>query len=417
LIGVHLRSSAALALLALLMTHPAAAQFVAGEWVERADEAARVVRTTPLRVLVLDAQQRPVEAATVRVEQLAHDFPIGVALSAPPTGYDAEAPLWRVINAVSAAPVTAWRQTQPTGPDDFALDAAQDVAAFAREHRLALHLGALLRSDPAYQPEWVPDLSPERAADAAAQYLDHVLREFGDELAGLDVMIADADHPWLPAASLRWLVDRAFVARPDVRLRIGFDEAFDPPRTPAVLRQADSLRLAFVGHDAVTLPLRPRPEFSHGNVLRALQRAEGLGLSVWCEPVRPGGDDPLDAAIRLESTLLVMFASPAVRGIVLEGSVPEPDADPGLFLTDAAGAATGLGLVVDRLFAERFRTDATLTTGPLGDARLRAFTGVHRVTATLPDGTLVQTTLRLPRAESDRLVVLEPAPGPRQDAP
>ncbi len=116
----------------------------------------------------------------------------------------------------------------------------------------------------------------------------------------------------------------------------------------------------------------------------------------------------MNASQNLEAALVTLFAEPAIEGIFFEGLTAGSAHDPVAALVDDAGRPTICGWVVDRLFRERWWTDQTAVADELGNVRARVFAGTYRVTATLADGRELETRVRVPMSEEERVVVLEP---------
>jgi hypothetical protein len=139
---------------------------------------------------------------------------------------------------------------------------------------------------------------------------------------------------------------------------------------------------------------------------RHLNRLSTLRSEVILDGIRVGGG--LLAASELESMLIAAFADRSISAIYLDGVTADSAADDLTALIDAEGQPTGVGLVVDRLFRQRWWTDAQLPADELGNARLRVFAGRYAIEAELPDGRVFETEVRVPHSPETRVVVLEP---------
>lgn len=387
-----------LAFLALLLALPASAQLVAGPWVDRAEARIDAHRKGPLEIRVLDAEDRPVAGARVRVLQLRHAFPFGVVLPAERGGWltrvgDPARPVWRGLSAVSLEAFSSWQRLQPVGPEvaarpGLAIGAAQgldQLLDLAAERGLFVRVASAAPGDPADRPDWAVGLSPERRALEVERFLEDLLQMGAGRFHAVDLASAVSDHPWLTTAELRRLGQRARVSaapvaaggtRPPLWLGVGLREALALDRGGRVLPAAEGLMRAFVPVDGVSTPLRLREAIEPADLERSLQRLDLFGVDAAIAPlemVLPEADQPF----ALEAALVLLFAEPRVREIHLGGV--EPGGLESLF--DEAGQPTDGGHSVDHLLAERWWTNAEATTDALGVARLRVFAGRHAVTA------------------------------------
>ena len=394
----------ALALLFLLLTWPA-----------RGDDAVEVdvdaARKTDLRVIVLDAMGKPAEGAAIEVQQLTHAFPIGVVLPegghAALTGYDPEAPLWRVFNAVSLERQTGWGRLQPSR-GDFDWGAVPLTVDWAETFGLRIHWGGILSADPVQQPEWAVGLSDADRLAAAADYLDVVLFNYGSRVASADLYTDGLRQPWLTASGRRWLFDHTRLAAPGLDLRLRFEQALEGGSAWQMLRAVQDAEQAFIHADGVSLDHRFLGRATPDPVDQTLQRLAGLKTRVIVSALELGGANSFESAINLEQILERLFRQPTVEGIYLDAATPDSATGSHTALTNAAGEATPVGATVDRLFRERWWTQDAGAADLLGNAEFRVFAGTYRITATLPDGATLSADVAVPKRDEERVVVMEP---------
>ncbi len=378
--------------LILLIAPAAPAQLVAGPWVDRAEQRIEAHRKADLEVLVLDALDRPVSGATVRVTQTRHAFPFGVVLPPEhvdwlPRAGDPERALWRGISAVSLEELSAWQVLQPDGPAaDPEAAARLDVGLnTARERGLFVRLAAAAPGDAADRPAWAVGLEGPRRYAAARGFLDDLVELGAGRFHALDLISSGLDHPWLSPGEVRRLGQRARLASapvaaggsgPPVWLGLGHQGSLDLDRGGAALPAAEGLLRAFVPADGITTPLAEREPVLPEDLERALQRLATFGVDAAVSPLEIGGPEA-DQPFGLEAALVLLFAEPRIKEIQLGGVTPGGSSS----LFDTAGNPTAGGRSVDFLLADRWWTDATATTDALGVARLRVFAGKHAVSA------------------------------------
>ena len=123
-----------------------------------------------------------------------------------------------------------------------------------------------------------------------------------------------------------------------------------------------------------------------------------------------GGGSPAAAAFNLEIVMRLFFATPAVRGVYFAGLYGPAMEEPASALLEEDGTPTPCGAVLDALFRELWWTDHAALTDESGSASQRVYTGWYRVTATLPDGRVLETEAYLPKSEDTRYIVLQAVP-------
>ena len=395
----------------VLLSAVASAQTIAGPWVAVAEAQIERHRKTDLRVIVLDDDGRggqvPAVNASVRIEQMRHDFPIGVVMDWPSVrGFDPNKEFFRAINAVSLRRLTAWPTVQPSGRDDFELGVIETAVTWAEVFGLDVHWGGMIAADPAFQPQWAAALEPDDRLRAAGQYVDVVGWTFAGRLRSASLYTHHLDQPWLDEPALRWLFNHAQTSDAGFELRLGYEQAFDEQRAREMLLDADAKSMGFVRSDGVSVTHGFDGDFVQSRMQRYLTRTATLGQSVLIDGLEVGGG--LLSPSNLEAALVTLFAEPAVSGIYLDALSAASARDGGSALLDAEGQPTGCGMVVDRLFRERWWTDQTAPADELGNVRARVFAGQYRVSATLPDGRTFSSEVLVPLSEDERVVVLEP---------
>jgi len=144
---------------------------------------------------------------------------------------------------------------------------------------------------------------------------------------------------------------------------------------------------------------------------------DGMDINVVFVGLEVGGSSEAAAAFNLEVLLRTAFASsndqgqPTVKGVWFGPLTPEQASAPNAALVDAQGNLTEPGRVVDRLFFDLWRTNEQYQTDLTGNVRTRIFTGTHRITAELPTGRILRSTVHVPRRDTRRVIVLEPIKG------
>ena len=369
-------------------------------------------RMNRVEFLVLDAEGRLAEGASVRMQQQRHTFELGFVWhksagadlasdeSSPASG-EASAELWRVINAVSLDPVSGWRTLQPTAGEWSAepLESAMDRAA---ARGWSIRWGVLIEEDAFGLPEWVVPLRGPALYDAGSAQLSEALSRYGDRLAGLDLLrpVVTAEgltylrvdaamlHAWARQARFKSHAEAVDVGSGPPRFTLRLDHALQGSESFDVLRALDTAVAQRFPIDGFTVSQRFGPRAIRQEDLEpAIRRLAKFGKPLIVAGLEVGGSNAIEAAGNVETVLRTLFAEPMVRGVYFAGLREGEVVDPSAALLDDEGRATASGRVVDRLFAENWWSDETLHSDDLGRASARVFRGDYRVTVTWRDGT------------------------------
>ena len=403
---------------------PAWGQFVAGEWVTRGEAAVQQYRTQRVAFLVLDAQGRLAEGASVRVVQQRHAFELGLAwpgpehLSSPPLAYlaadppaEGESPeLWRAFNAVSLEAVSDWRDVQPAGGDRWQTQTIDEALAWIDQRGWSARWGVLIEEDAFGLPEWVVPLRGRALADAGSGYLDGVLGRYGKRLVGVDLVRPEVTaegltYPrmgpavllnWAQRAEQRWGPAAQAGAMPSPRITLRVDQGLAGSESFEALRALDAVVSQRLPFDGFTVGQRFGPRAIRQEDLEpAIRRLAKFGRPLIIADLEIAGSNPIEAAANVELVLRTLFAEPMVRGIYFAGLTAAQVVEPSAALLDEQGQATASGRVVDRLFRENWWSDERVFTDDLGRAEVRVFRGDYRVEVTWSDGTQQTMELRV----------------------
>jgi len=394
------------------------AQVMTGPWVDESNRKIDALRKTDVRIIVLGADGKPLPGATVRIEQIRHDFTLGFVIGeAGLPAFDAESLVMRCFNAVSLERFTGW-DTLQSGPDDEPdfqrVDALVDAAQRAG---LAIRWGQMVSADAARNPAWLAELDNARMAAALDGFVRRVTDRYGARVDAFDLYTHSLDHDWLTRklgdAVVRSLHHHARAAAPRAVIALQLENCLAETRLNRAIRHADAMRQKFIPFDAVSMPQRLGGLLSQRQLAHGLELLGDLGAPATVGPVEVGGSSDAAAAENVETLLRTLFAVEAVQGIYFAGLTPVDVADPSAALIDDAGASLPPGAVIDGLFHGAWWTDETVTADPLGNVYARVFTGTHRVSAALPDGRELAMTVRLskspPPGLAQHIVLLEPA--------
>lgn len=423
----------AIFVLSMLAASRAHAQWLTAEWVERSQAEIDEIRKAPLRIIVIDKRGNPTPGATVRITQRRHAFPFGVTLNdtimkqAPAAKEHAAAPVWRALNAASLDVLGQWRLTQPSA-DRWRFKHVDDAITFAEGRNMAIRYGGAVTADRARMPDFATNLKPDDLAAAMERHTRAVLARFGRRVDQFDLLTHAVDHPdtinRLGASFYRELYglpETVIPGHPPAprlgRAAVRFDDAFTGARLQRATRHITHVREAFIAVDAIAVQARLSGTVVEAPIRRSLKWLASSDLPVMIVGLEVGGASDAAAALNLETALRAMFASDTVHGIWFAGLHPADLQDPSAALFDAEGQPTRSGNVLDFLVRELWWSNETGTTDEIGNIQRRVFAGLHRVTATLPDGSTAATEVFLPAGGEEKLVILQPTIVKRQLEP
>jgi len=415
------------ALLLMLSCHVAQAQVLSAPWVEDTQKEIEQLRMTPVRIVVMDRDGKPVARAKVRVRMVRHQFPFGLALD--PLAFDEDdeerarmavnrrqppdltQPLWRAISAVTLERATAWAATEPErGEFDFALPAR--MLHWAREHGLGVRWGPIVGDDKRSMPVWTWDLDPGAWGRAAETYSREMLNRFGGKVTQIDTPGGAPEVDLLTemrglAWRRRWH-ERMIVAEPAAMFSLRFEDAMVGPGFQAASQRVWQMREAFVPVDAVALGGKFTGVVVRPRMVRRMERLRALKRPIVITDAAVQGASEAAAAQNMETVLRSLFAEPTIEGIFFAGPMRDPASPDVAALLDVRGQPTKVGELIDRLIWDTWRTDTTVTTDELGNVRLDVYAGTYEISAEMTDGTTAQTDVYLPRSNTERLVALQP---------
>lgn len=398
-------------LIFVLWSLPVVPQFVSGEWVERGEREIVKHRQAEVSFLVFDDQGKIAADAEIRVEQLKHAFTLGFAVHKEfPAEFDPETEGWRAFNAVSLAPLSSWRQVQPTGPDTLTTDTIDQAIRAASALKLEIHWGPLVSADTFDLPEWVVPLRGEALSDAARSYASKIATAYRHTVINADTAEKTIDHDRFGPAALRLLALDLQTVWPTASPSLRYAGALSGRRAFDVVKAIDAtLKQRLATEESNIEQAFPPRAIAQDRLEPTLKRITRHQHPLTVGSLEIAGSQSIESVVNTETVLRTLFAEPMVEGIFFAGLTADQFVEPSAALFDENGEVTPVLRTSDRLFRETWWTDETVTTDDLGRATARVFLGDHRVTATLPDGSSVSVVVRLDNNdESPREILLMP---------
>ncbi|MCC7146208.1 MAG: endo-1,4-beta-xylanase [Phycisphaeraceae bacterium] len=412
--------SLVLTLFLLLFPLPLTAQILQGEWVTQTQKQIQDVRMVPLRVILVDADSRPVPATEVHVRMLRHAFPFGLEISAKDMSEIIEAgparldrPVWRCLNALSLENLSSWSAMQPR-PDELFTAPLDQALAWCETHGFATRLGSVISNDPHNLPPWAAALQGQEFQTALENRLATLLPRYAKRVGGVDlfseVLTYDVVGDRLGPAMVRRLFEQARVLAPQAPVGIRFSDTLSSDRLQAMVRQVRDYEQLFVSIDALAVRANFQGTVMHPQLARALNWAGETGKPLEITGLEVAGSSPAAAAINTEIVLRTLFASPYVKGIYWARFEAQSYKDSTFALLNERGQPTEAGKIVDGLIRRLWWTDASYKSDELGNIQTRVYAGLYELSAQLPTGQQVRLEVFLAPQAQERVAVLQPLP-------
>lgn len=418
----RMNGAIALCLLALTPTTNAADTGINPQWFVDADKRIDAIRKGPLRVLVLDRKGNAVPDCPVTVKQARHAFPFGVRLSpkamagSPSREKHNATPIWRAFNSLSIENVSSWARTQPAR-DRWDFKQVDRAIKWANSRQMDIAWGGLISADRGRLPNWAAGLAASPLRDAIDTHAQRVLRDYSKHVTRINPFTNTLDHRYVTQQLGVALPRRLFhlTQQSKARATASFGDAFRADRHAGMIRGITKLRDNLIPFDDISVGTTFRGKVHAIQVIRALDALGRLDLNVILNNVEISGDSQAEVAANIERFLRIAFANPHVKGICWAGLNANELNDPTAALLDDDGEPTAAGLLLDLYLTDVWWTLLDQKTDELGNLRARVFAGEHVVTAKLPDGSIVQSTMSIKPGDKEQRLVLQPI-GPPKDA-
>ena len=405
--------AAAVMLWMCLTTTPTRGQVFQGQWARQSQQRIDQVRKTDVRVIVMSGDGQFARGATVKIEQLRHEFPIGLAISSrgwpdTPELY----PVWRCFNAMSLSRLSSWPRLEPTPGQAAGQDDLQQALAQAQRQGLLVRWGGLISADPGRNPNWVARLDDQLLPIILAGRAWDVPRRFATRVDQFDIYSHSLDHDFvekrLGMPMLRQLFEQAKAGAPRATICARFEDSLTGPRNIRMQQRIAQLQQAFIQPDMIAIEQRITGTLSPTMLARQLRWLDQSQSGVVICGLEVGGPSATGAGLNMEALLRLLFGHANIKGIWFGGLYVDQMMDPNAALLKNDGQPTPVGMAVENLFGKLWWTREELTTDELGNAYSRVFAGNHRISATLADGTKLQTTVWLPVQKEERVILLQP---------
>mgnify|MGYP005855191485 CR=1 FL=1 len=375
-----------------------------GDWRAIARERLRARHTREVEITLVHRGE-PVTQADVAITTTRRAFPLGGLLSARGLEEPRFRELFpRLFNFAVAENEMKWPSIERQhNLEDYRR--ADDLVAFAREHRLPLRGHTIFWEDPSKQPAWLADYKGDDLRREADERLRSLVTRYRHDVVHWDVVNEPLHHRYLAdALGEKFLVhafQRAHEIAPSALLFVNdYGILTSDDEIDAYIALVQRLRDA----GAPIHALGVQGHFTRVDgpaVLARLDRLhEGLGLPIWITEFEVVEPDATIRARAVEDFYLAAASHPAVDGILSwgfwAGAHGEGD-DAAWFEKDWTVNPAGEAYL---RFLEDWTTREQLAPDEQGRVRLRAFHGEHALAVTLPDGRVLRRSFVVEDADA-----------------
>lgn len=409
-------------LAATLCPAPANAQRLRGQWVNEANDRIEKHRMTDLHVIVLDREGKPVPHVEVHIDMQEHDFAFGVVLDAEefkdvanPPHFPRQEQVWRCFNAVAIDKAAQWPDLQPIA-NAWDFTRVDDMLYWAAVNNYRVRWGGVVSANPDKMPPWLTQQDDATLRKYLDTHVQRVMNDYGNRVTEFDLMTDTLDHNFvrarLGAQMERQLHELGEAMAPRTQIGVRFTDALIGPRLRDAMKVVADRQEQFIPTDIIVFDEMITGNMVQVRLARAMDWLNEMRTPIVIGSLEVGGTSYTGAALNMEMILRTLFAEPKVEGIYLSGVLPEHVRTPYAALIDENGDVTEPGKVYEGLVHELWWTNDQVKADELGSVYHRVFAGRYHVSAVLPDGTIAQTTVRLPVAGTPRVVMIQPMAAP-----
>ncbi|XP_042519796.1 endo-1,4-beta-xylanase 4-like [Macadamia integrifolia] len=389
--------------------------FSKDQWQKQQTDSIEKIRKRKVRFHVSDKEGKMIHSATVSMESLRPQFPLGCGTSeAILSNKDYQDWFTSRFTATTFDNEMKWYSTEINrGKENYSIPDA--MVTFFKEHRISIRGHNIFWDDPRFQPKWLKSLPPEELKVAALNRLHSVVSRYSGQLIAWDVMNENLHFSYFedklgPYASAYFFYK---VQQLDPRTDLFMNEyntlenAKDLNATPAMYLQKLREIRSFATNKGMLASIGLESHFDEPDIPYMRACLDTLGatqLPIWLTEldVTRGPNQ----ARYLEEIMREAYSHPSVQGIIVWAGW-KPTGCSRMCLTDNSFKNLPTGDVVDKLIQEWSTNVLQGTTDINGIYEHSVFLGEYLVTVTNAQNTTsLKQTLEVTREQSEALDVL-----------
>lgn len=380
------------------------------DWKTAANLRIDDLRKRDLAVTVLNANGDPVEGATVQMQQLSRDFPIGTAIN---TGVHAQNHKYRDyiakhFNWAVHENAAKWPSNEPT-QGDVSYAGADAVLEWAEANDIRMRGHTIFWAPEQWQPGWVTGLNNADLSNAVEQRMESAVTYFRGRFAAWDVnnemLHGSFFKDRLGEDTRKWMYERSREIDPQVELFVNDYSVLSGPETDLYTEQIKGFLEQGFPLDAIGA----QGHFDSVNpwaIQTRLDKMAQFGLPIWVTEFDVVDADENKRADQLETFFRSAYSHPAVDGIMLWGFWTGAHwKGSNAALIDLDWNLNAAGKRFEALLSE-WTSNETTSTQADGTARARVFHGEYEIRVTGPDGLSSITQIEVRAGAGEKTVSL-----------
>ncbi len=383
-------------------------------------------RRGALVVWVYDEKDNPIPNATVRVEQVRHEFLFGCALSSAqfePSSTNRESLLYRehflrYFNHAVPENALKWDQMEPTsGLTNTAV--ADRMAEWCASNRVPLRGHCLFWG--CHVPDWIKDLSDEELLQHMEQRTMRTVSRYAGIITDYDVLNEPLHCPSLEKrlgpAGLQKMFQWTRDADPMAGRYLNEYNVLAGGRAGEYAmyiqqKLSEGIPISGIGVQGhFTGTADPR------HITRVLDRLAAFNLPIKITEFDCDNTNDTLQAECLTTLYRAAFAHPAVQGILMWGFWENAHWRPRAAMLRSDFSKTPMAKAYEKLVFKEWWTEDSGKTDEVGRYECPAFFGEHEVRVTLPDGRTESQILHLPSKERAAIAMFHLGPDTPKAAP
>ncbi|CAI9303474.1 unnamed protein product [Lactuca saligna] len=343
--------------------------FTQEDWEAHQYQSIEKVRKSNVKIHVVDSEGKPLTNQTITISQKLANFPFGCAINTNILTNQAYKNWFtsRFKYTTFENEMKWYTNERVQNQEDYSSSDA--LLEFTKSNGISVRGHNVFWDDPKYQPSWVPNLEPQKLADATTKRIKSVMGRYSGQVIAWDVVNENMHFDFLErklgrmgSSSKFYSMASVIDGHADLFLNEynTIEEPGDRLSSPdSYLKKIEEIRSGGY-HGPLSIGLEGH--FTNVNIpymRSAIDKLASSRLPIWITEldVKPG---PNQGEL-LEQVLREAHAHPAVNGIVL-WSAWSPKGCYRMCLTDNDFRTLATGDVVDRIIKEFFGVVVTGTT-------------------------------------------------------
>lgn len=288
------------------------------------------LRKAPINITVVNGQNEPVSQAQVHLEQLSHDFPLGVALSTDmfeDGGNKSQQESYRKIaqelfNAAVHENALKWYATEPER-GQVSYDDADRILAWSQGQGWTMRGHTLFWEDEQFNQSWLKDLPPQELRVAVQKRAMEVCRRYRGKIDEFDVnnelLHGDFYRSRLGPGIIKEMFEWCHQGNPDAVLYVNDFGIIEGDRLDDYATLIRDLLDQGVPIGGIGIQAHLEYPLNEERMQRALNTLAQFNLPIKLTEISVSLDSEAEQAETLRNIYRIAFAHPAVEEILLWG--------------------------------------------------------------------------------------------------